>query len=49
MNNFVNKIFVFEVNKFLQTLLRLEQWQKRLAGTDQKEGRNLVWFGKKEN
>jgi hypothetical protein len=28
-------MFNFEVDKFLQTLLRLEQWQERLAGTRQ--------------
>jgi hypothetical protein len=40
------EIFNFEIDKFLQTLLRLEQWQERLAGTRQTDDRNLVWFGK---
>jgi hypothetical protein len=44
------KFSIFENDTFLQTLLRLEQWQERLAGTRQTDGRNLVWFGKqKEN
>jgi hypothetical protein len=40
------KFSIFEVDRFLQTLLRVEQWQERLAGAWQTNGRNLVWFGK---
>ncbi len=44
------KFSIFEIDKFLQTLLRLEQWQESLAGTWQTDNRNLVGFGKqKEN
>ncbi len=35
------KFLIFEVDRFFKTLLRLEQWQKRLAGTRQIE----TWFG----
>jgi hypothetical protein len=35
------KFSIFKVDKFLQTLLRLEQWQERLAVTWEKFG--LVW------
>jgi hypothetical protein len=42
------KFLVFKIYKFLPTLLRLEQWQERLAGTWQTDDRNLVWFGKIE-
>jgi hypothetical protein len=38
----VNELFIFEVDKFLKTLLRLEQWQKRLPGTQQ-GNLGLVW------
>jgi hypothetical protein len=40
------KFSIFEIDTFLQTLLRFEQWQERLAGTRQTDDRNLVWFGK---
>jgi hypothetical protein len=44
------KFLVFQSDKFLKTQLRLEQWQKSLAGTWQAEIRNIVWCGKwKEN
>jgi hypothetical protein len=39
-------IFLDEIDTFLQTLLRFEQWQERLAGTRQTDDRNLGWFGK---
>jgi hypothetical protein len=38
----VKEILIFEVDKFLQTLLILDQLQRRLAVTRQTEGRNLV-------
>ncbi len=40
------KFTIFEIDKILQTLLRLEQWQERLAETRKTDDRNLVWFGK---
>jgi hypothetical protein len=42
------KFKIFEIYKFLQTLLRLEHWPERLAGIRQTDDRNLVWFGKIE-
>jgi hypothetical protein len=44
--NFFLKLSIFEIDKFLQTLLRFEQWQERLAKTRQTEDSNLVWFRK---
>jgi hypothetical protein len=35
----VNVIVIFEDDKFLQTVPRLEQWQKRLTGT-----KNYQWL-----
>jgi hypothetical protein len=44
--NLFQKFSIFKIDTFLQTLLRFEQWQERLAGTRQTDDRNLVWFGK---
>jgi hypothetical protein len=44
---FFIKFSVFEVDKFLQTLMRLEKLAGKASwGTWQADGRNLVWFVK---